>query len=856
MEQQNDELPDSFWHLSSDEILKKLSCSQNGLSDEDALQRLKEFGPNTLKANAKTSAVLLFLSQFKSPITLLLIIAALLSAGLGDVPDTVIILTIVLISSLLGFFQERGAANAVNELLKMVQLHCTVFRNAAKQEIAVEKVVPGDIVFLTAGDIIPADSLIIESQELFIDEAAFTGETFPAEKSPGILPPDIPISKRTNALFMGSHVISGKAKALVVKTGKQTEFGKISTSLQLKAPETDFERGIRKFGYMLMEITLLLVIIIFAINVLLHKPVMDSFLFSLALAVGLTPQLLPAIISVNLSTGAKRMAAKQVIVKRLSSIENFGSMNILCSDKTGTITEGKVKLKDTLDIDGNHSEKTSKYVWLNASMQQGFRNPIDDAICEECADQSGDFVIQSEIPYDFIRKRLTIVVKNSTEALAITKGAVNNILEICDRVETTSGEIVNIAEKKEQLLKQYEQSSNAGYRTLGVAYKPATADHAFVMADEAGMIFLGFVTLFDPPKAGVNETIDKLRSLGVKLKIITGDNALVAKSLAGQLGVAEPKILTGSQIQNMSTSALIHQAVLTDIFAEVEPNQKERIIATLKKAGNVVGFMGDGINDAPALHAADVGISVNTAVDVAKEAADIVLLDQNLDVLYDGIIEGRKTFTNTMKYIFMATSANFGNMFSMAGASLFLPFLPLLPKQILLTNLLTDFPEMAIATDRVDDINIQTPQKWDLGFIKRFMIIFGLLSSVFDYITFGVLLLIMHSTEKVFQTGWFVESVVSAILIVLVVRTKLSFLKSLPGKYLSIATVVVLLFVLTLPVTPLAALFGFVRLPAMYYGLMTLIVITYLFSAEFAKRLFYKKTTKRIQRQRRPVFGI
>jgi len=779
---------------------------------------------------------------------LLLIGAALLSAWLHDRTDSMIILLIVIVSSILSFLQEKGAANAVNELLKMVQLRCTVFRDNEKKQIPVEGVVPGDIVFLTAGDIIPGDGLILESQELFIDEAAFTGETYPVEKCAGVLAADIPISKRTNSVFMGSHVISGKAKAIVMRTGKQTEFGKISSSLQLKAPETDFERGIRKFGYMLMEITLLLVIIIFAINVLLHKPPLDSFMFSLALAVGLTPQLLPAIISVNLSTGAKRMAAKKVIVKRLASIENFGSMNILCSDKTGTITAGKVNLKDTLDIDGNHSDKILKYAWLNASLQQGFHNPIDDAICSSFHDAGSKYVVQAEIPYDFIRKRLTIQVKNDSENLAITKGAVNNVLAICDRVETADGKTLAIAEKKEQILKQYQQSSDAGYRTLGVAYKPGAADHDYKMDDETGMIFLGFVTLFDPPKPDVIQTIEKLESLGVKLKIITGDNALVAKSLAIQVGIKSPKILTGSQIQKMSTQALIHQCPLTDIFAEVEPNQKERIIMMLKKAGNVVGFMGDGINDAPALHTADVGISVDTAVDVAKEAADIVLLAQDLDVLYDGIVEGRRTFTNTMKYIFMATSANFGNMFSMAGASLFLPFLPLLPKQILLTNLLQDFPEMAIATDRVDAINIQSPQHWDLGFIRRFMIVFGLLSSVFDYLTFGVLLFIMHANEKVFQTGWFVESVVSAILIVLVVRTRLSFLKSLPGKYLSIATILIFVFVLVLPLTPLAAWFGFVKLPLMYYGLMVAIVVAYLFSAEFAKRLFYRRISKKLQR--------
>ncbi len=663
------------------------------------------------------------------------------------------------------------------------------------------------------------------------------------------MPADTPLAKRTNALFMGSHVISGKASALVIKTGKDTEFGKISSQLQQRSPETDFEKGIRKFGYMLMEITLLLVIIIFAINVFLHKPVLDSFLFSLALAVGLTPQLLPAIISVNLSTGARRMAKQQVIVKRLSSIENFGSMNILCSDKTGTITEGKVNLKDSLDITGKHSDKVLQYAWLNASMQQGFNNPIDEAICSSYKGPANTFTVQSEIPYDFIRKRLTVQVKNETQNFAITKGALNAVLGICTQAETADGKLIKIDDCKATVSQQYQQLSDAGFRTLGVAYKTSDGARNFTRDDEKEMIFLGFIALFDPPKAGVADILINLNKMGVKLKIITGDNALVARSLAQQVGIKDPKILTGLELQKMSNTALIHQAPLTDIFAEVEPNQKERIITILKKAGNVVGFMGDGINDAPALHTADVGISVNTAVDVAKEAADIVLLSQELAVLENGIIEGRKTFTNTMKYIFMATSANFGNMFSMAGASLFLPFLPLLPKQILLTNLLTDFPEMAIATDRVDQVNIQSPQHWDLSFIRRFMITFGLLSSVFDYLTFGVLLYVFHATEKTFQTGWFVESVISATLIVLVVRTRLPFFKSLPGKWLSIATAFILVFVLALPLTPIAEWFGFVRLPIAFYGWMLLIVACYIVAAELAKRWFYSKMSVATKRE-------
>ncbi len=829
-----------FWSLKSQDVLLSLQSSENGLKDEDAMKRLNEYGPNTFKKSSKVSALLLFLLQFKSPLTILLIMAAILSMVLGDNTDAIIIFIIIFVSSVLGFWQEKGAANAVAQLLKMVQIKCTVLRNAVSKDIPVEEVVPGDIVLLTAGNVVPGDGLIIESKELYTDEAAFTGETFPVEKNAGIVNADATLAQRSNAVFMGSHVISGTAKLLVINTGKQTEFGKISARLLSKTPETDFEKGIRRFGYMLMEITLILVVIIFAVNVLLHKPVLDSFLFSLALAVGLTPQLLPAIITINLSKGAANMAKLQVIVKRLSSIENFGSMNILCSDKTGTITAGKVNVKAALDIDGQPSDKTMYYAWLNASLQKGFHNPIDEAICNSYDGKKPTGQVQTEIPYDFIRKRLTIQVAIDDKMMAITKGAFNNILEVCSFAENNNGEIIPLTTIRDKIINQYETLSANGYRTLGVAYKN-TSQQDFTRQDETEMTFAGFITLYDPPKKEAKQTIDSLRKAGVSLKIITGDNALVAKSLALQIGMNEAVIITGAQIRQMSDAAFMQQAQTAHIFAEVEPNQKERIILALKKAGNVVGFMGDGINDAPALHAADVGISVDTAVDVAKEAADIVLLNQDLQVLEAGILEGRKTFANTMKYVFMATSANFGNMFSMAGASLFLPFLPLLPKQILLTNLLTDFPGMAIASDRVDDISVATPHRWDMRFIKRFMIVFGLISSVFDYLTFGVLIYYLKADERLFQTGWFLESVISATLIVLVVRTRLPFFKSLPGKYLTIATLLVVAFVLIMPFTPIAPIFGFVKIPLVFYGWMVLIVGCYIVTAEMAKKWFYKR---------------
>ena len=837
--------PRAFWNLDRKEVLRQLSCSESGLTTAIAEDRLETYGPNTLRQRSRSSAFLLFLSQFKSPVTLLLIAAAILSMALGDVTDAAIILVIILISSILGFWQEKGATRAVEELLRMVQIRCRLLRNGTEGEWPADKVVPGDIVLLSAGDVIPGDSLLLETNELFVDEAAFTGESFPVEKTVGVVAPDAPLSGRFNTLFMGSHVISGRARALVVHTGRHTEFGRISERLRLRQPETEFEHGIRRFGYMLMEITLLLTLVIFAINVLLHKPVLDSFLFSLALAVGLTPQLLPAIITVNLSAGAREMAKKKVIVKRLSSIENFGSMDILCSDKTGTITEGKVTIRDALDVTGTHSDKVLHFAGLNAGLQQGFRNPIDEAICAACGAVSPGYTLQAEIPYDFLRKRLTVQVTDGAHSMAITKGALNELLSVCMAAESVKGERLPIDDCRPLILEKYQSLSAAGNRVLGIGYKETDAGPEITRDDEKEMIFLGFIALFDPPKKDAGKTIQNPSNLGVKLKLITGDNALVAESIARQIGLPEPVIVTGSEMRHMSDDALRIRAVQADIFAEVEPNQKERIIRTLKKSGHVVGFLGDGINDATALHTADVGISVDDAVDVAKEAADIVLLDQDLDVLASGIVIGRKTFTNTMKYIFMATSANFGNMFSMAGASLFLPFLPLLPKQILLTNLLTDFPEMTIATDRVDPVMIEKPRRWDIRFIQRFMLIFGLLSSIFDYLTFGVLLLWMKAGEKTFQTGWFLESVISAALIVLVMRTRLPFLKSLPGKWLAIATGAIVIFVLFFPLISPAGLFGFRPLPVRFYGWIALIIAAYVGSAEAIKQWFYRKFSER-----------
>jgi Mg2+-importing ATPase len=833
--------PPKYWSIPQPDLLTQLNAKQEGLSTEEAKKRLIQYGANLLKPPKRSDILALLISQFKNPIILTLIFAAGLSAFLHDPADAIIIIAIVLISGLLGFWQEKGAVDALEKMLAIVKIKTTVLRDGKEQDIMLEDVVPGDIVILNAGDAIPADSLILESTDLFVDEATLTGESFPVEKNVGLLHTETPLAKRTNSLFMGTHVISGTARVVVIYTGKQAEFGKISEKLKLRPQETEFEHGIRRFGYLLLEVTLLLVIAVFAINVFFHRPVLESFLFSLALAVGLTPQLLPAIISINLAHGAKIMAQQKVIVKRLASIENFGSMNVLCSDKTGTLTDGTVCLNSAIDIDGSSSDRVFFHAYLNSFYEKGFSNPIDEAIRSYKQQDISGYEKIDEVPYDFIRKRLTILIKKDGRYFMVTKGALSNVLAVCPFAENKAGDKIDTNTVGEIIQQKFEELSNQGFRVLGVAMRDMGTQSVINKDSERDMTFLGFLLFFDPPKKGVLETINRLKQLGVSLKVITGDNRLVAAKISQDVGMPDAKIITGTELREISDAALLQKAAQTDIFAEVEPNQKESIIIALRKAGYVVGYIGDGINDVSALHASDVSISVDTAVDVAKESADIVLLEKNLEVLVQGVHQGRTTLANTMKYVFMATSANFGNMFSMAGASLFLSFLPLLPKQILLTNLMTDFPEMTIATDRTDIEMVNQPRRWNISFIKKFMITFGLISSVFDYLTFGVLLFILHATPAQFRTGWFVESVISASIIVLVIRSRRPFFKSIPGKYLFIATIAVVIATLILPFTPVGKIFDFVSLPMSFMMILGIIMALYIFTAELTKKIFYKK---------------
>ena len=829
------------------ELLEALGTGEAGLSSDEAAARLSRQGPNRLANHAPAGALALLLSQFTSPIILILIGASILSFLLDSIADGLIILLIVLASGLLGFWQEHGAARAIDQLLKTVQLTTLVLRDGQPSQIPSAEVVVGDVVLLSAGVSLPADCRVIRESDLSLDEAALTGESYPVSKHAVAVPPDAPLAAQVNRLHLGTHVVSGTGLAVVVATGRATAYGAIAERLRLRPPETDFERGVRRFGQMLLELTLLLIVFIFAFNVYLRRPVVDSFMFALALGVGLTPQLLPAVISVNLAQGAKRMARRQVIVKRLAAIENFGSMDVLCADKTGTLTQGSARVHAALGVDGRPSQRALLSAYVNASFESGFDNPIDAALRQQDLGALVDWQKLDEVPFDFARKRQSVLVvpPGSTQPLLITKGALAKVLEVCSEAEVggpegTPPQRVPLQAVRAAIEEQMRRLSASGYRVLGVAERSAEAG-VIHRDSEHSMTFLGLIALEDPLKPAIGATVAALAQLGVRLKLITGDNALVAARIGREAGLSNPEVITGSTLLTLSDAALRVQAASCDVFAEVEPNQKERLINALRQAGHVVGFLGDGINDAPALHAADVGVSVQGAVDVAKEAADIVLLDQDLAVLAAGIREGRRTFANTLKYVFIATSANFGNMFSMAGASLLLPFLPLLPKQVLLNNLLTDLPEMTMATDRVDADWIERPRRWNIRFIQRFMLTFGLVSSVFDYLTFAVLLWLLRSDAALFRTGWFVESVVSAATIVLVVRTRGPLLRSRPSRPLLLATVAIVAVAIALPFSRLGGLFGLVPLPPVFLVWLGLILALYTVSAEAAKRWFYRR---------------
>jgi Mg2+-importing ATPase len=837
----------AFWSIETDQLLAQLGTSEQGLNSQEAKQRLAR--ATHLKPH-RASVWSLLWDQFKSPIILLLFCSAVLSLTLlDDVTNGVIIVFILIASGCLGFWQELTAADAVAKLMGMIQTKVTVIRQRHTSEIPLDDVVPGDVVSLRAGDLIPGDCRLLTARDLFVNEAALTGESFPAEKSCGVLPAPTALGQRVNSLFLGTNVISGFATAVVVETGPDTEFGKISERLEHKQPETGFERGLRRFGQLLVKVVLIITVVVFAVKVgVQHREVTESLLVGLALAVGMTPQLLPAITSVVLATGAKRMARQHVIVKQLLSIENLGGMTVLCSDKTGTLTEGFVQLQEALDITGQPCERVARLAYLNALLQTGFTNPIDRAIQDHREFDTSGVEKLDEIPYDFSRKRLSVRVADNGQRLLITKGALAQVLECCTQAALSDGRLVDLAPHRAAIDRRFAEMSHDGLRVLGMAVRAVDTPHVS-KDDEQGMTFLGFLVFADPPKADAPEMIAQLRDLGVALKVITGDNHAVATTISRRVGIAAPAIVTGTELRTLSADAFARRARQADVFAEVEPNQKEQIILALKQSGEVVGYLGDGINDASALHAADVGISVASAVDVAREAAQIVLLRQDLGVLVEGVRAGRRIFSNTLKYVFYVIAANFGYMFSLSVASLFLPFEPLLASQILLVNLLADFPAMALATDSVDPEQIQRPRRWDVGFITRFMMSFGFSSSMFDFMTFAAMFYVFRELraaggaeafEQLFHTGWFVESTLTGLMILTVVRTQRPFFLSRPGALFSFAAVSMALVAILLPYSPFAAALGFVRPPLILLAIALGITLLYGIGMELVKRVFYR----------------
>lgn len=833
--------------MSLEQWYAQLLTSDKGLPGNVAAERMKQQDRLTKTESRFRKEMRLLIRQFANPLVLLLVIAVALSVALGEYSDSLIILFILLATGLLGFWQERNAGRAIEKLGKMIEMMHTVWRDGKQIQLSTRQIVPGDILIFDAGDMIPADCRIIESNELHVNESSLTGESFPVEKAQGEIEPGLPLNRKANCLWHGTNIISGTARALAVNTSQNTIFGRMTQSLS-RTPVTAFEIGIKRFGFFLLRITVILSVLILVANLYFQKPLLDSVLFSLALAVGMAPELLPAIMTFAMSAGSKRLMKKKVIVKKLSSIFNFGEVNILCTDKTGTITDGNVTVKDIIDLDGQSNEKIRRYAFLNSSLQNGFTNPIDQAITA-LKIPVDEVVKKDEIPYDFIRKRLSIVVQQGPDLLLIMKGALTNVLDTCSSMETTDGSSLPVTkELSKRITDKFISCSQEGYRVLGLAYKKVQTEKV-KREDEREMTFLGFILLEDPLKESALDSIRRLDDLAVKVKIITGDNRFAAAHAAQKLGMTDLRILTGEEMSALTPEALVIKARATDIFAEIEPQQKESIIRALQKSNLTVAYIGDGINDVAAINAADIGISTNNAVDVAKEAADFVLLEKDLSVLADGIYEGRKCFANSMKYILITTGATFGNMLSVAGASLFLPFLPMLPKQILLTNLITDLPFLTIASDHVDDEQLERPGKWNLAMIRQFMIVFGLHSTIFDFITFYTLYFQFNLVGTGFQTGWFLESVMTELIILLIIRTKKSFLKSKPGKLLLITGITAFAITLYLPFSPFSDLLGFSPVPLQQILAIALILLGYTVTADLLKVVFFRVYERKQKRR-------
>ncbi len=825
-----------------------------GLTRIEAARRLGHYGPNRLRPATQRAVVLQFLAHFRNPLVLVLLAASVVSALSGDITGAVVIGVIVVVSVTLDFVQAYRAGRAAARLALQVAITATVVRDSKPRDIPVFDLVPGDVVLLSAGSLVPADGRLVQANDFFVNQAQLTGEPFPVEKK-------LTVQRQSNAsnptrmdwdlesadtVFMGSSVVSGSAQMQIGRTGSETALGQIAESLAEQAPPTAFEIGTRHFGMLIMRLTLMLVLFTLLVNVALHRSLLDSFLFAIALAVGLTPELLPMVVSVTLTRGALRMAALKVIVKRPSAIQDMGAMDVLCTDKTGTLTEARIRLERHVDANGRDNAHVLALAYLNSYFESGLKSPMDDAILAHEDIDVSDWKKIDEVPFDFERRRVSVLVERANARRLVVKGAPEDVLRLCTHYQSGDGDTVPLDKEAKLRIEQlFDQLGQEGFRVLGIAWRDVPIDHPHaVVSDESELVFAGFAAFLDPPKASAGHALQAMATSGVAVKIVTGDNELVTRHVCDQLGVVIEGILTGTEIAAMNDDALGARVESVNLFCRVNPSQKNRIILALKARGHVVGYLGDGINDAPSLHTADVGISVEGAVDVAKQAAAMILLENDLMVLHQGILEGRRTFGNVMKYIMMATSSNFGNMFSMAAATLFLPFLPMLPLQILLNNLLYDISEITLPMDNVDMEDMASPRCWDMPFIRNFMLTIGPISSLFDFLTFYCLILLFSANEPLFRTGWFVESIATQVLVIFVIRTRRNPLYSHPNHWLVLTSLGVVLTAIVLPFTALAPYLGFVPLPLSFFGLLVVLLIAYLLMVEGGKQWFYRRLMK------------
>jgi P-type Mg2+ transporter len=830
------------WNLPLDGLLRQLHATPDGLSAQQVKRRLAQCGPNDALIHRRRPLWRQTVDRLANPLILILLFASGLSAWTGEVTSFAIIVVIILLSVVLDVIQQWRAENTVDALRRSVGLTTQVLRDGLCREIPIDQLVPGDVVELKAGDIVPGDCRLLGARDLFVNQALLTGEPYPVGKQVcNLAAPAEGVSAAANFLFMGTSVISGTAQAIVCRTGRATELGGLAKGLAAQRPADAFSQGIRQFGFLMLRLTVFLVLFVVATNVLFQRPWLESLLFALALAVGLTPELLPMVVTVTLANGARRLAQRRVIVKRLAAIHDLGAMDVLCTDKTGTLTESRIVLAGHVDALGEASEDVFRLAQLNSAFGSGIKSPLDEAILAHQQADLGAWRKIDEMPFDFERRRVSVLVDDGSTRMLVVKGAPEDIIDLSVEYETAGGNRHPLDDRqRKELLQRFERLGEQGYRVVGVASRVMERTHEdAAVGDETKLTFAGFALFFDPPKVDAAAAIQALAAIGVEVKILTGDNERVARHVCDAIGVEIKGALTGRELVHMSEEVLRARLPSVNLFCRVTPQQKERILIGLKHKGVVVGFLGDGINDASALHAADVGISVDSAADVAKEAADLVLLEHDLGVVHDGVIEGRRTVENVSKYILMGSSSNFGNMFSMAGAALFLPYLPMLPTQVLLNNLLYDVSEVGVPFDNVDAEALRRPVRWNIKFVERFMLVMGPVSSLFDFLTFFALIALFGANEPMFQTGWFIESLATQSLVIFVIRTRGPPWRSWPHPLLTCLTIGVVLLGLVIPLTPLGKLFGFVEPPPGFYLFLVAAVVAYLVLVEVAKRFLY-----------------